>query len=236
MPRASKALIPAIEEDVQLVAIDPEVPEPPGPVLRGGYRVQNVRQVRELARTFTVRALNKLVRLMDSGRDERIQFQATVELLNRAWGHPPVDLQITETNAAGDPTTIARATALAAQQHDPEQLRGVLAALQDALGIKPVIPAGFEATNEPLATREDDSPDPQLVTQFDQLGEKYADALCANPCGHAKLEHENGAGSCDICRCPLYTRPCTLCAHPRLGHTEGFFEACRVAGCSCTGD
>ena len=48
----------------------------------------------ELARTFTVPALNKLAHLMYHAKSEAIQMHAANLLLDRAWGKAPQALQI----------------------------------------------------------------------------------------------------------------------------------------------
>lgn len=233
MAKSDKSLVVA-NNDIQLEEYDEAQPQAPT-YLRGTNRVQNIRQVRDLARTFTIRSLNRLARLMDTSKDERVQIQAANSLLNRAWGNPVTEIQINEAST-GDPAIAARAAALAAAHMEPDQLRGVMAALQDALGTREVVTETYE-DEKTIAEREAAWTDPQLVTETAQVGSQSNHNLCAaKRCGHSNLEHENGVGKCDLCRCPLYDRPCTICGHSRRQHNQGFAEACSEDDCKCTGD
>ena len=49
---------------------------------------KGIAEVRELARTYTKPAIEKLARLMESGYSEQVQLMAANALLDRGWGKP----------------------------------------------------------------------------------------------------------------------------------------------------
>ena len=57
-----------------------------------GGRPKDEHKVAELARSFTTEAIDTLVELMRSGKDERVRGTAAQALLDRGWGKPKVEL------------------------------------------------------------------------------------------------------------------------------------------------
>ena len=57
-----------------------------------GGRPKDEHNVAELARSYTVEALETLVELMRNGRDERVRGTAAQALLDRGWGKPKVEV------------------------------------------------------------------------------------------------------------------------------------------------
>ena len=57
-----------------------------------GGRPKDEHRVAELARSFTTEAIDTLVELMRSGKDERVRGTAAQALLDRGWGKPKVEL------------------------------------------------------------------------------------------------------------------------------------------------
>lgn len=53
-----------------------------------GGRPAGVTHVRELARTYTTEAVEKMAQIMRTGQNERARVAAAEGLLNRAWGKP----------------------------------------------------------------------------------------------------------------------------------------------------
>ena len=57
-----------------------------------GGRPKEEHKVAELARSFTTEAIDTLVELMRSGKDERVRGTAAQALLDRGWGKPKVEV------------------------------------------------------------------------------------------------------------------------------------------------
>ena len=57
-----------------------------------GGRPKDEHRVAELARSFTTEAIDTLVELMRSGKDERVRGTAAQALLDRGWGKPKVEV------------------------------------------------------------------------------------------------------------------------------------------------
>ena len=57
-----------------------------------GGRPKDEHKVAELARSFTTEAIDTLVELMRSGKDERVRGTAAQALLDRGWGKPKVEV------------------------------------------------------------------------------------------------------------------------------------------------
>ena len=57
-----------------------------------GGRPKDEHKVAELARSFTKEAIDTLVELMRSGKDERVRGTAAQALLDRGWGKPKVEV------------------------------------------------------------------------------------------------------------------------------------------------
>ena len=57
-----------------------------------GGRPKDEHRVAELARSFTTEAIDTLVELMRSGKDERVRGTAAQALLDRGWGKPRVEV------------------------------------------------------------------------------------------------------------------------------------------------
>ena len=57
-----------------------------------GGRPKDEHKVAELARSFTIEAIDTLVELMRSGKEERVRGTAAQALLDRGWGKPKVEV------------------------------------------------------------------------------------------------------------------------------------------------
>ena len=57
-----------------------------------GGRPKDVARVAEVARSYTVEAVETLVHLMRHGRDERVRGTAAQALLDRGWNKPKVEV------------------------------------------------------------------------------------------------------------------------------------------------
>ena len=57
-----------------------------------GGRPKDEHKVAELARSFTIEAIDTLVELMRNGKDERVRGTAAQALLDRGWGKPKVEV------------------------------------------------------------------------------------------------------------------------------------------------
>ena len=57
-----------------------------------GGRPKDEHRVAELARSYTTEAIDTLVALMRSGKDERVRGTAAQALLDRGWGKPKVEV------------------------------------------------------------------------------------------------------------------------------------------------
>ena len=57
-----------------------------------GGRPKDEYKVAELARSFTVEAVETLVSLMRTAKDERVRGTAAQALLDRGWGKPKVEV------------------------------------------------------------------------------------------------------------------------------------------------
>ncbi|MDC3402212.1 DUF5681 domain-containing protein [Alphaproteobacteria bacterium] len=73
-----------------------------------GGRPKDEHNVAELARSYTVEAMETLVELMRNGRDERVRGTAAQALLDRGWGKPKVELK-TNADGLGDALLAANA-------------------------------------------------------------------------------------------------------------------------------
>ena len=62
----------------------------PGQSGNPGGRPKDVHRVAELARSYTVEAIETLVDLMRHGKDERVRGTAAQALLDRGWGKAKV--------------------------------------------------------------------------------------------------------------------------------------------------
>ena len=61
-----------------------------------GGRPKDEHKVAELARSYTVEAVETLVDLMRNGKDERVKVTAAQALLDRGWGKPRVEVVTNE--------------------------------------------------------------------------------------------------------------------------------------------
>ena len=61
-----------------------------------GGRPKDEHKLAELARSFTIEAIETLVELMRSGKDERVRGTAAQALLDRGWGKPRVEVVTNE--------------------------------------------------------------------------------------------------------------------------------------------
>jgi hypothetical protein len=57
-----------------------------------GGRPKDEHKVAELARSFTIEAIDTLVELMRNAKDERVKGTAAQVLLDRGWGKPRVEV------------------------------------------------------------------------------------------------------------------------------------------------
>ena len=57
-----------------------------------GGRPKGEHKLAELARSFTIEAIETLVELMRSGKDERVRGTAAQALLDRGWGKAKVEV------------------------------------------------------------------------------------------------------------------------------------------------
>jgi hypothetical protein len=64
----------------------------PGQSGNPGGRPKDEHRVSELARSYTVEAIETLVDLMRHGKDERVRGTAAQALLDRGWGKAKVEL------------------------------------------------------------------------------------------------------------------------------------------------
>ena len=60
----------------------------PGQSGNPGGRPKDEHRVAELARSYTLEAIDTLVELMREGKDDRMRGTATQALLDRGWGKP----------------------------------------------------------------------------------------------------------------------------------------------------
>ena len=63
----------------------------PGQSGNPGGRPKDEHRVAELARSYTVEAIDTLVELMRDGKDERIRGTAAQALLDRGWGRAKIE-------------------------------------------------------------------------------------------------------------------------------------------------
>jgi len=68
----------------------------PGYSGNAGGRPKDEHKVAQLARSFTLEAIDTLVGLMRNGKDERIKGTAAQALLDRGWGKPRVEVVTNE--------------------------------------------------------------------------------------------------------------------------------------------
>ena len=61
-----------------------------------GGRPKDEHKVAELARSYTTEAIDTLVALMRTGKDERVRGTAAQALLDRGWGKAKVEVVIDE--------------------------------------------------------------------------------------------------------------------------------------------
>ena len=78
----------------------------PGQSGNPGGRPKDEHRVGELARSFTLEAIETLVDLMRHGRDERVRGTAAQALLDRGWGKAKVEVV---SNAEGGYLELLRA-------------------------------------------------------------------------------------------------------------------------------
>ena len=71
-----------------------------------GGRPKDEHRVAELARSYTVEAIETLVELMRDGKDERVRGTAAQALLDRGWGKAKVEVV---TSAEGSYLDVLRA-------------------------------------------------------------------------------------------------------------------------------
>jgi hypothetical protein len=64
----------------------------PGYSGNAGGRPKDEHKVAQLARSFTLEAIDTLVGLMRNGKDERVKGTAAQALLDRGWGKPRVEV------------------------------------------------------------------------------------------------------------------------------------------------
>ena len=64
----------------------------PGQSGNPGGRPKDHHRVAELARSYTVEAIDTLVELMRGGKDERVRGTAAQALLDRGWGKAKVEV------------------------------------------------------------------------------------------------------------------------------------------------
>jgi hypothetical protein len=64
----------------------------PGQSGNPGGRPKDEHRVAELARSFTLEAIDTLVELMRDGKDERVRGTAAQALLDRGWGKAKVEV------------------------------------------------------------------------------------------------------------------------------------------------
>ena len=64
----------------------------PGQLGNPGGRPKDDHRVAELARSYTVEAIDTLVELMRDGKDERVRGTAAQALLDRGWGKAKVEV------------------------------------------------------------------------------------------------------------------------------------------------
>ena len=64
----------------------------PGQSGNPGGRPKDEHRVAELARSYTVEAIDTLVELMRDGKDERVRGTAAQALLDRGWGKAKVEM------------------------------------------------------------------------------------------------------------------------------------------------
>ena len=64
----------------------------PGQLGNPGGRPKDEHRVAELARSYTVEAIDTLVDLMRHGKDERVRGTAAQALLDRGWGKAKVEV------------------------------------------------------------------------------------------------------------------------------------------------
>ena len=57
-----------------------------------GGRPRDEQKVAELARSYSVEAIDTLVDIMRNGKDERVRGTAATALLDRGWGKPKVEV------------------------------------------------------------------------------------------------------------------------------------------------
>lgn len=71
----------------------------PGQSGNPGGRPKDEHRVAELARSYTLEAINTLVELMRDGKDERLRGTAAQALLDRGWGKAKVEV-VTDTECS----------------------------------------------------------------------------------------------------------------------------------------
>ncbi|MDC0967436.1 DUF5681 domain-containing protein [Alphaproteobacteria bacterium] len=78
----------------------------PGQSGNPGGRPKDEHRVAELARSYTLEAIDTLVELMRDGKDERVRGTAAQALLDRGWGKAKVEVA---TGAEGSYLDVLRA-------------------------------------------------------------------------------------------------------------------------------
>ena len=66
----------------------------PGQSGNPGGRPKDEHRVAELARSYTLEAIDTLVELMREGKDERVRGTAAQALLDRDWGKAKVEVEV----------------------------------------------------------------------------------------------------------------------------------------------
>lgn len=161
------------------------------------------KSVRELARENTELAFRKIIEKMDSS-NERVALAAAIEVLNRGWGHPAMELQILDDPASQreKATISARRDALRLAEQDPEHLRKVLAVLS-AHKLLPLF--GLPQADEAVERQADIE---MIEVAATPIAEPVMELpapptpLCA--CGHDLDPHHPSGLGCSLCGCQLY--------------------------------
>jgi hypothetical protein len=73
----------------------------PGKSGNPGGRPKDMHRVAELARSFTVEAIETLVDLMRHGKDERVRGTAAQALLDRGWGKAKAKVEVVSSGEGG---------------------------------------------------------------------------------------------------------------------------------------
>jgi hypothetical protein len=104
----------------------------------------DTKKIRELARTYSVEAIEKLASLMRSARPAD-QIKAAAELLDRAHGKPSSEVSV---SVVGDPLGIAQARAAAFELLGDPVARDALRAAVRGRQVPSLMPAVIDATSQ----------------------------------------------------------------------------------------